>query len=59
MPTVTSENIGEVLQRIYDSEINIRLGWYWDAGIAISVAARIDYSVGTTSQYSALEPDRQ
>jgi hypothetical protein len=23
------------LQKIYDSEINIRIGWFWDCGIEI------------------------
>jgi DNA-directed RNA polymerase subunit RPC12/RpoP len=23
------------LQRIYDSEINVRIGWFWDAGIDV------------------------
>jgi hypothetical protein len=25
------------LQKIYDSEINIRIGWLWDAGIEVSL----------------------
>lgn len=25
--------IGEVLQRIYDSEINLHLAWMWDGGL--------------------------
>jgi hypothetical protein len=24
----------EILQRLYDSELNLRLGWIWDAGVA-------------------------
>lgn len=35
------KEIGLVLQRIYDSEIHLRIGWLWDGGI--------DYSIGTTS----------
>lgn len=31
-------NVGEILQKIYDSEINLSLGWLWDGGI--------DYAVG-------------
>ena len=32
---------GEILQRIYDSEIHLRLGWLWDGGL--------DYTIGTDS----------
>jgi ribosomal protein L37AE/L43A len=28
-------NLAAELQRIYDSEINIRIGWMWDAGIEV------------------------
>lgn len=31
-------NIGEILQHVYDSEINVKVGWMWDGGI--------DYIVG-------------
>lgn len=33
---VTKENIGEILQHIYDSEIHLKLGWLWDAGVDYS-----------------------
>lgn len=33
--------IGKVLQKIYDSEIHLRIGWLWDGGFS--------YSIGTTS----------
>lgn len=26
-------SIGEVLQNLYDSEINIRISWMWDGGV--------------------------
>jgi len=32
MKTVTSENIGEILQHIYDSEIDLHTGYLWDGG---------------------------
>jgi len=35
------ENTGEILQRLYDSEIHLRIGWMWDGGL--------EYSVGSTS----------
>jgi len=35
------ENTGEILQRLYDSEINVRIGWLWDGGV--------EYSIGSTS----------
>ena len=25
--------VGEILQHIYDSEINIEISWFWDGGI--------------------------
>lgn len=30
---VTKRNLGEVMQRIYDSEIHLQVGWLWDGGI--------------------------
>jgi len=30
---IKSCNVGKILQSIYDSEINIRLEWMWDAGM--------------------------
>ena len=33
-------NASKILQKIYDSEINIRIGWMWDGGL--------DYSIGTS-----------
>lgn len=41
MKKITKKNIGEILQRIYDSEIHLRIGWLWDGGV--------DYSIGSTS----------
>lgn len=29
---MTKQDIGEVLNRIYDSEINVRIEWVWDGG---------------------------
>jgi len=31
---IKKEDIGEILQQIYDSELHFRLEWMWDAGIA-------------------------
>lgn len=33
--------VGEILQKIYDSELHLRIGWLWDGGL--------DYSIGSTS----------
>lgn len=41
MKKIKSEQIGEILQRIYDSEIHLRLGWFWDGGV--------DYGLGSIS----------
>lgn len=35
------KEVGEILQRIYDSEIHLRLGWLWDGGL--------EYSIGCSS----------
>jgi hypothetical protein len=47
--SVTTENVGEILQRLYDSEINVQLGWNWDGGV--------DYRIGSRSPdiWSAFE----
>lgn len=34
-------NVGYILEKIYDSEIHLRIGWLWDGGI--------DYSIGSDS----------
>jgi len=34
-------NIEEILQKIYNSEIHVRMGWLWDGGF--------EYSIGSTS----------
>jgi hypothetical protein len=31
----TPPDLAVELQKIYDSEINVRIGWFWDAGIEI------------------------
>lgn len=28
-------DLGAELQKIYDSEINVRIGWFWDCGIEV------------------------
>src|SRR4051812_40866572 len=30
-------DLAEELQKIYDSELNIRIGWLWDGGIEVSL----------------------
>ena len=32
--------IGEILQRIYNSEIHFRLGWLWDGGVSFLEGSR-------------------
>ena len=34
---VTPGIVGEVLQRLYDSELHAQLGWQWDAGVDFQV----------------------
>ena len=31
----TAPDLAVALQKIYDSEINVRIGWFWDSGIEI------------------------
>ena len=38
MKEIKQKDVGLILQKIYDSEINIRIGWFWDGGI--------DYGIG-------------
>jgi hypothetical protein len=33
--------VGEILQKIYDSEVHLRIGWLWDGGV--------DYIIGSRS----------
>ena len=44
--------VGDILQHIYDSEINIRIDWQWDAGVDWSITSGYDGCVcearGTT-----------
>ena len=35
--------VGEILQKIYDSEIHIAFGWMWDGGV--------DYTIGKDLSY--------
>jgi len=32
------KNTGEILQKTYDSEINIRIDWMWDGGLNYSIS---------------------
>jgi hypothetical protein len=34
---VTKENLAEVLQHLYDSEIDVHIGWLWDGGVDYSL----------------------
>jgi len=36
---IKPEQVGEILQRIYDSEIHFKMGWLWDGGV--------DYAIGS------------
>lgn len=37
MTQFRKEQIGEVIERLYDSEINARIDWFWDAGFSIGI----------------------
>lgn len=32
MKNIQQSEIGEILQQIYDSEIHLKMGWFWDGG---------------------------
>jgi hypothetical protein len=42
------KTVGEILQKIYDSEIHLSIGWMWDGGV--------DYTIGKDLSYLS---DRQ
>jgi hypothetical protein len=35
-------DLGIELQRIYDSEINLRIGWLWDGGIEVRLGDEVN-----------------
>ena len=37
MKIFTQNQVGEVLNRLYDSEINAKIEWFWDAGFKIAI----------------------
>jgi len=43
---VHKANIGEILQRIYDSEIHMTLGWCWDGGFMYIVGQPYPFEAG-------------
>jgi hypothetical protein len=50
----TSSQVGEVLQRLHDSEINILFSTYWNGGIDYEVGEH-DNQSGTTKFVATLE----
>lgn len=43
------------LQKIYDSEINIRIGWMWDAGIEVALGDEVNGFVAAETVKSAAD----
>jgi hypothetical protein len=41
------------LQKIYDSEINIRISWLWDGGIDVRLGASSALKVGRSAALNA------
>ncbi len=39
----------EELQKIYDSEINVQIGWLWDGGIDVALGNELSGFVGKTT----------
>lgn len=44
--TLDKELVGEVLQRIYDSELHLSIGWMWDGGIDYRIGCDLHYLKG-------------
>jgi hypothetical protein len=40
-PRITGADLETELQRIYDSEINIRIDWFWDGGVTLRLGDEI------------------
>jgi hypothetical protein len=38
--------VGEVLQKIYDSEIHFSIGWLWDGGVDYTIGEDLSYLHG-------------
>jgi hypothetical protein len=38
--------IGYILQKIYDSEIHLSIGWMWDGGVDYKIGADLSYIEG-------------
>lgn len=49
---LNKSEIGEVLQRLYDSEINLTMGWLWDMGITYSLETN---TAPLSSEYDNIE----
>jgi hypothetical protein len=43
------------LQRIYDSEINVRIGWFWDGGIEVRLGDDLNGYLAAETVASAAE----
>ena len=39
-------NTGEILQKIYNSEIHLSIGWMWDGGVDYKIGADLSYIDG-------------
>jgi DNA-directed RNA polymerase subunit RPC12/RpoP len=56
--TIDIVNLGDELQRIYDSEINIRISWVWDGGIDVWIGDDLNGYVaqGTLASVNDIVP---
>ena len=43
------------LQKIYDSEINVEIGWFWDCGIKIRLGDQMNGYLAEETVHSAFE----
>ena len=43
------------LQKIYDSEINVEIGWFWDGGIEVRLGDRMNGYLAEETVRSAIE----
>jgi len=44
-------DFAEELQKIYDSEINVRISWFWDCGISIHLGDEMNGFVAEETGY--------
>ena len=47
------DNLGQHLQRIYDSEINVSISWFWDGGFDVSLGDKYNATLAEANLKNA------